>query len=98
METAVLLQESDLRKIIRDAIRTELNLISRNTPLPKEQQEGDIDFAIDVVKVYSKATLYKMTSEGRIPFTRRGKTLWFKRDDLEKWLKEGAGLRRNTAL
>ena len=98
MEQAIILQSHDLKKIIRDAIRTELDILSRSTPQATEQQEGDIDFALDVLKVFSKSTIYKLTSEGRIPYRKRGRTLWFNRIDLEKWLSEGATAQRDTAL
>ena len=95
METAMLLKDDDLRKLIREAIRTELNLISRSTPQEKpEPQEGGVDFALGVLGVYSRSTLYKLTSEGAIPHTKRGRTLWFKRSELEKWLEDGATIQK----
>lgn len=34
----------------------------------------------------AKATLYKLTSAGQIPHSKRGKKLYFERDALEAWL------------
>ncbi len=91
MENAIVISGTDLRSLIREAIRTELNIITRNTlQVPVPDQEGGLDFALDVLKVYSRSTVYKMTSEGILPHTKRGKTLWFNRADLEKWLADGA--------
>lgn len=34
-------------------------------------------------------TLYGFTSNRKIPFIKKGKKLYFKKDDLEKWLSDG---------
>jgi excisionase family DNA binding protein len=34
----------------------------------------------------AKATLYKLTSAGKIPHSKRGKKLYFEREALESWL------------
>ena len=36
----------------------------------------------------AKATLYKLTSAGQIPHSKRGKKLYFEREALEAWLTE----------
>lgn len=36
----------------------------------------------------AKATLYKLTSAGQIPHSKRGKKLYFEREVLEAWLTE----------
>ena len=51
--------------------------------------EGGIDFAVEVIKVYKKSTIYKMACKGQIPCTKRGKNLWFEGEKLEKWLAQG---------
>jgi excisionase family DNA binding protein len=95
MENAVIVSGNDLRSLIREAVRTELSILSRATPqAPNEPQEGGIDFAVEVLKVFARSTIYKMTSEGKIPYTKRGKTLWFNRAALEKWLADGATTQR----
>lgn len=96
METATLLSQQDITKVVRDAVRTELRIILSSAPSQPEDQEGDIDFAVDVLKVYSKATLYRLTCEGKIPHNKRGKTLWFKRSDLMEWLEGGGTIRRKV--
>jgi len=95
MESAIILHDQELAKVIREAVRSELRVIMLSTPTPpKEDQEGDINFAVDVLKVYSKSTVYRLTCQGRIPHTKRGKALWFKRSELMDWLKQGASLKR----
>ena len=61
-------------------------------PVPL-QNEGSIDFAIEILSakaaISSKPTIYKWSHEGRIPCTKRGKKLWFNRQDLESWIESG---------
>lgn len=40
----------------------------------------------------SRSTIYKYTSAGKIPSIKQGKTLLFKREDIEKWLEEEKSL------
>lgn len=62
-------------------------------PLPTNQQEGDSKFALEILKdkagIDSLQTLYKWSHEGRVPFTKRGKKLWFNRVELESWIEAG---------
>lgn len=37
----------------------------------------------------ARATLYGFTSKNEIPFIKRGKKLYFRKSELEKWLLEG---------
>ena len=44
----------------------------------------------DVVLLYgfSRSTLYKMTSSRQIPHFRRGKVLFFDKNEVDQWVKE----------
>jgi hypothetical protein len=53
------------------------------------QTEGGIDFAKEVIQVLTKSTIYKKTMDGSIPCQKRGKVLWFTRENLQKWLDSG---------
>ena len=91
MENAVIVSGNDLQTMIKEAVRSELMRVSRTTiPTPPEPQEGNIDFAQKVLRVYARSTIYRMTSQGILPHKKRGRTLWFNRADLEKWLNDGA--------
>ena len=68
--------------------------IGSNASVPAPMQnEGSIDFAIEILSekaaISSKPTVYKWTHEGRIPCKKRGKKLWFNRQDLEAWIEAG---------
>lgn len=63
------------------------------TASPPIKNEGGIEFALEILSekanLNSKATIYKWSHEGRIPFTKRSKNLWFSRETLEAWIEAG---------
>ena len=72
---------SQLTKVIERLERTEAHLKKKDRPLFEEAAEY-----LDV----SKSHLYKLTSAGEIPhFKPRGKRLYFKREDLNAWMRRG---------
>lgn len=54
---------------------------SRHVPI-------SIDRACEIVGK-SKNTMYRYTSQGRIPHYKKGKTIYFFEDDLMAWIREG---------
>lgn len=66
--------------------RTFLELFPQLQPEPKE---GDIDFAVSVIKSMSKSKVYKLSSEGALPKHHRHGRLWFYRSELEQWIADG---------
>jgi len=79
------LTEEEFRKIIRDEVRAVIN--EDPALVAGTEQEGfiNIDQAAEFLKV-AKQTLYTRTSEGTIPFTKKGKRLLFKKTELLGWL------------
>ncbi|MBN1989914.1 MAG: helix-turn-helix domain-containing protein [Bacteroidales bacterium] len=61
----------------------------QHLPTPVKQLEGGIELAKEILKVYSKSSIYKMSMDGRIPHTKRGRKLWFSRIELEAWIAQG---------
>ena len=53
-----------------------------------EEQPIDVEAAATLLKV-SKQHVYFLTSQNKIPHTKRGKRLYFFRSKILKWLKEG---------
>lgn len=71
-----------------------LKVIGFNAPpVPLKQNEDGVGFALEILRekagLDSLATLYKWSHEGRIPCKKRGKKLWFYRDQLESWIEDG---------
>jgi len=58
----------------------------------REQDRGSQTLSISEAANYvnlSPQTLYGFTSKRKIPFIKKGKKLYFKKDDLDKWLETG---------
>lgn len=71
-----------------------LNAIGCKTAVsPPIKNEGGIELALVILSekagINSKPTVYKWSHEGRIPCTKRGKKLWFNREELESWIESG---------
>lgn len=82
-----------LKKAVSDAIRDSREY---QAPIQKIKLEGGIDFALEILSekadLNSKPTVYKWVHEGRIPFEKRGKKLWFYREGelgLIPWIESG---------
>jgi excisionase family DNA binding protein len=80
-----------IQPIVDDSIRRAL----KETQQPKEPVSDrlmDIKEASQYLGL-ALPTIYEKTSRNEIPFLKRGKKLYFRKDDLLKWLEEG---RRKT--
>lgn len=68
------------------------SLIDEKGKAKEEVSEDDlltVRTAAEYLKV-SSSTLYQLTSRKEIPFIKRGKRLYFKKEDLRKWIEEGS--------
>jgi len=86
------LSKSDIRKLVKEGVM-EVQYHSDFTQNSKKESEYvDLDEACKIL-MKSKATIYGMTSSQKIPFYKRGKKLYFKKEELLQWLGQG---RRKT--
>ena len=89
----IVVSKNELRDLVSQTIREALKNHVRPLPVPQKRNEGGIDFALEILSekadLNSKKTVYKWTHEGRIPCEKRGKKLWFHRDQLEAWIEAG---------
>lgn len=69
------------------------NFFQEKSSVNEKRQEGSVDFAVEVIEELTggckPSTVYKRTHEGSMPFEKRGKRLWFRRDQLETWIEAG---------
>lgn len=90
MSEIVVISKTELEAIIQD------NLNKALTKQKHEQNsEQDRFLSLDEAASFlqlAKQTLYGFTSQRSIPFIKRGKKLYFKQHDLERWLNEGRKL------
>lgn len=94
MTTLTVIQNDQLETLIERYIERSVSkafaaITKRQTEPEVKQQEGSIDFAVEVCRNLKKSTIYKFVHEKRIPFKKRGKNLWFNRSELEAWIEAG---------
>jgi len=86
MDTIIILpiNSESLKNIIRDSMREVLR--EQKTPAPMDPDEVyNMRQAAKFLDI-APQTLYGFTSNKKIPFYKRGKKLYFKKMELEKWL------------
>ncbi|MDJ1484232.1 helix-turn-helix domain-containing protein [Cytophagaceae bacterium YF14B1] len=81
---------SQIRELIREEMRfvlqEESNQVHSSQPEPNEILT--IDKASQFVSL-AKATIYELTSKRQIPFFKKGKKLYFSKQELQTWILEG---------
>jgi excisionase family DNA binding protein len=88
MSKIILTTQSELESLINLSVR---KAISEQADQNLNQEQDKI-FSIQEASLFlnlAKQTLYGFTSKNEIPFLKRGKKLYFRKWDLEKWLSEG---------
>ena len=83
---------STIKKSISEAFRNEKQSLKKETEFKKI---GGIDLAVQITGL-AKPTIYAMTSKNTIPFLKRGGKLYFKTEDLQRWLEEGNSLKEKS--
>jgi hypothetical protein len=83
--------ENDLRKLITEVFRAEVSKFQLDASIKDEDQLMTIDEAAAFLKL-SKQTLYAIKE---VPAMKKGKRLYYSKNDLIKWLQTG---RRKTTV
>jgi excisionase family DNA binding protein len=76
-----------IRQLFEKVERIEL-LLQHLQPQPAEDTLLTLTEAADFLKT-SPAALYTKVSRGEIPFSKPGRRLYFDKDELKKWVKQG---------
>src|SRR5438093_1547057 len=90
MSNIILTTPSELEALIQQSIRKVINE-TKGEPPEASKEILSIDEASKYLNL-AKQTLYGFTSKNLIPFIKRGKKLYFRKMDLDKWLMEGKQL------
>lgn len=86
MKNLISLDITELKQLVTVAVREGLNGLQ--TPQrPVQEDRIAIDEACRITG-YKKATIYKMTFTGEIPFQKFGKRLVFSRQTLSDWMSD----------
>jgi len=84
MDNIILTTPSELERIIAQAIEKALKLIK-----PSEEDNSNLYMGIEeaaLVVSLSKNTIYGMVSRREIPHYKRGKKLYFHKEELQNWI------------
>lgn len=76
---------------LREIIREELEVVLRKIDTKIEDPASDvlsIEKAAELLKL-SKTTIYGLVNRRSIPHSKKGKRLYFSKDDLIEWMKSG---------
>jgi excisionase family DNA binding protein len=90
MNEIIVTTHSELEKLIQNTIRKVINE-NRDKPPEGLNEILTIDDASHFLNL-AKQTLYGFTSKNLIPFFKRGKKLYFRREDLKIWVMDGKQL------
>jgi excisionase family DNA binding protein len=88
----ITIEKEELEDIVCRAVETALGQLGF---LKSQEDQEDIDEFIMKVPQLCKylkmkiSTLYQLTHKNEIPFNKKGKTLYFRKDEIDKWVSEG---------
>jgi excisionase family DNA binding protein len=75
------------------SIERKIEALTNQKATTKEQQTNDelmtVETAADYLRM-SRSNIYQLTSRKEIPFFKRGKRLYFKKEELGQWVEEGS--------
>ncbi len=90
MENLVFTQLSvpEVRQLFRDELESYFASNQRINTQPEADEIGGIELAVNITGK-AKPTIYNYCSGNLIPHSKRGKKLYFSRNELTEWLKSG---------
>ena len=90
MENLVFTQLSipEVRQLFREELENYFAENRTGETITKTDEIGGIDLAIEITGL-AKPTIYGLVSERKIPHSKQGKRLYFSRQELLEWLKQG---------
>ncbi len=90
MQNLLLTQISDaeIRQLFREELENFFAEKKFSDEKGKKEEIGGIDLAIEITGL-AKPTIYGLVSERKIPHSKQGKRLYFSRQELTDWLKQG---------
>jgi len=82
----------EVRQLFRQELESFFAEQTLNAPQPETDQIGGIELACEVTGL-ARPTIYSLVSQSKIPHMKRGKLLYFSRQELTDWIRTG---RRKT--
>ena len=81
----IIIDKTDLEELIKGAVKSAVQNAQKAKP---SDELMDVDQASKFLHL-TKQTLYGLTSERLIPYLKRGKRIYFKREELLNWINQG---------
>lgn len=90
MQNLVLIQLSvpELEQLLQDVLDKYFIEKQTNVVQTITNEFGGIELAVQITGL-AKATIYTLVSARKIPHSKQGKKLYFSRNELTEWLKQG---------
>jgi excisionase family DNA binding protein len=84
----ITVEKNELTSIVQEAVQSAINSLNLQKDPPKEE---DLMTAQDVCDWLNMklSTLYQKTHYKEIPFIKKGKRIYFSREELKNWLTDG---------
>lgn len=82
----------EVRQLFRQELETFFAEHTLNASQPETDQIGSIDLACEITGL-ARQTIYGLVAQSKIPHMKRGKLLYFSKQELTDWIKQG---RRKT--
>jgi len=81
----IIINKTELEELIQGAVK---NAVQNAQQAKPTDELMDVDQASKFLHL-TKQTLYGLTSERLIPYLKRGKRIYFKREELLNWINQG---------
>jgi len=81
----IIINKTELEELIQGAVK---NAVQNAQQAKPTDELMDVDQASKFLHL-AKQTLYGLTSERLIPYLKRGKRIYFKREELLNWVNQG---------
>ncbi len=88
MTKIIVTTKDELQEIIHESVKSAIS--EQNTQ--QQSEEPDKMMSLKEAAIFlnlAQQTVYGFTSKQQIPFIKKGKKLYFRKSELEKWLMEG---------
>jgi excisionase family DNA binding protein len=75
------------------SLERKVDALTNERSLTKEEAPQDELMTVETAAVYlrmSRSNIYQLTSRFEIPFMKKGKRLYFKKEELRRWVEEGS--------
>lgn len=80
--------QTQLRQLIREETRRAMSEAGLLQALGRREELLNVEQAAKLLSL-SISSLYRLTSRQQIPFFKKGKQLYFRREELVQWLEQG---------